>query len=127
MGPFDSHNTPTLELPRWALQAEFHVDFPADERISQHGIHVYVHTDRVCFRNPELAEPDLASIPPILFSEVMRDVDLFVGVTSVMNDPTWGTRDGQTPIHAYWRAASFGELSVSAESRREVLERLRER
>ena len=41
-----------------------------------------------------------------------------------MNDPTWGTRDGQTPIHAYWRAASFGELSVSAESRREMLERL---
>jgi hypothetical protein len=124
MGPFDSHNTPTLELPKWGLQAEFHVDFPADERATQHAIYIYIRTDRVCFRNPQLAEVGLESIPSILFSEIMRDVDLFVGVTSVMNDPRWGIENAQTPIHAYWRTASFDELSASAKNRREVLERL---
>jgi hypothetical protein len=124
MGPFDSHNTPTLELPQWGLQAEFHFDFPADERTSHHAIYVYIQTDRVCFRDAKGAQPELTSLPPILFSEIMRDIDLFVGVTSVMNDPTWGTQDDQTPIHAYWRASSFGNLSASAQSRRELLERL---
>jgi hypothetical protein len=67
MGPFDSHNTPTLELPQWGLQAEYDVDFPADGRTSHHGIHVYIHTGRVCFRDRQRAEPSLDSIPPVLF------------------------------------------------------------
>jgi hypothetical protein len=49
----------------------------------------------------------------------MRDVDLFVGVTSVGNDPNWvaaGNRVGD-----YWHRYSFGELSTSAETRREIL------
>lgn len=36
------------------------------------------------------AEPlALDEIPPLVFSEVMRDADLFVGVTSVDNAPNW--------------------------------------
>ena len=31
----------------------------------------------------------LAEIPALVFSELMRDVDLFVGVASVGNDPNW--------------------------------------
>ena len=34
----------------------------------------------------------LEQMPPVLFSELMRDVDLFVGVASIGNDPTWGDR-----------------------------------
>jgi hypothetical protein len=52
----------------------------------------------------------------------MRDIDLFVGVASVGNDPTWvpeGARTGP-----YWHTYSFGELSQSAETRRAVLEPL---
>lgn len=64
-----------------------------------------------------------AEVPTLLFSEAMRDVDLFVGVTSISADPTWVTR-GERDHLAYWQRVSFGELSESAETRRAALERL---
>ena len=33
-------------------------------------------------------------IPPIVFSEAMRDVDLFVGVTSIGADTNWQSMAG---------------------------------
>ncbi|MFE0673951.1 DUF4132 domain-containing protein [Streptomyces sp. NPDC058867] len=66
-------------------------------------------------------EVPLAEVPELVFSEAMRDVDLFVGVTSIATDPDWG--DGG-PWRAYRERASFGELTPSAEARREVLERI---
>src|ERR1041385_1421759 len=51
----------------------------------------------------------------------MRGVGLFVGVCSIGNDATWADR-GET--RAYWYSASFGDLSATAKTRREVLERL---
>jgi hypothetical protein len=63
-------------------------------------------------------------IPPLVFSEIMRDVDLFVGVASVGNDPAWqdGGPDGQ--YRDYWYDYSFGDLSQTATTRREVLQRM---
>jgi len=54
----------------------------------------------------------------------MREVDLFVSVASVGNDPNWV--DGGPGGHHrnYWRSYSFGDLNSSAETRREVLVRL---
>jgi len=54
---------------------------------------------------------------------VMRDVDLFVSVTSIGNDPEWGTRPN-APFLDYWNNISFGELSSSGEQRRQILETL---
>ena len=54
----------------------------------------------------------------------MRDVDLFVGVASVGNDPTWSDGGPEGRFHDYWRAYSFGELSATAQTRRELLLRL---
>lgn len=34
-------------------------------------------------------EAPLADVPPLVFSEAMRDIDLFVGVTSIAADPDW--------------------------------------
>jgi hypothetical protein len=65
----------------------------------------------------------LAEVPPVVFSEVMRDVDLFVGVCSVGADPTWLDRAPER-YGAYWHAFSFGELLPSAHTRRAVLEDL---
>ncbi|MCK5917989.1 MAG: DUF4132 domain-containing protein [Cocleimonas sp.] len=59
----------------------------------------------------------LEKIEPLLFSEVMRDVDLFVGVSSIGNDPQWHDR-----TNTYWEDSSFGKLSASAKTRYEVLE-----
>ena len=54
----------------------------------------------------------------------MRDVDLFVGVASVGNDPTWQDGGPEGLYQDYWQAYSFGELSGTAATRKQVLERL---
>jgi hypothetical protein len=54
----------------------------------------------------------------------MRDVDLFVGVSSIGADPSWTDRGTDRRFDRYWNEFSFGELGESAESRRAALERL---
>ncbi|MEV6837913.1 DUF4132 domain-containing protein [Streptomyces sp. NPDC051133] len=68
-------------------------------------------------------EVPLSQVPPLVFSEAMRDVDLFVGVTSIAADPDWTDR-GEDRYAGYWRTATFGALTASAEVRRETLERI---
>ncbi len=45
---------------------------------------------------------------PTVFSEVMRDVDLFTGVASIGSDSAWGQLEA-APFQEYWTAFSFGE------------------
>jgi hypothetical protein len=60
-----------------------------DESMSPSGVSLYVSSDQVRFRRRRFGDPmALADVPPLVFSEVMRDVDLFVAVCSVGNDPT---------------------------------------
>jgi hypothetical protein len=63
-------------------------------------------------------------VPATVFSEVMRDVDLFVGVGSIGSDPAWQDRGEVEGAGGYWHDYSFGELSATAKTRKEVLERL---
>jgi hypothetical protein len=62
-------------------------------------------------------------VPAIVFSEAMRDVDLLVGVTSIAADPEWIDR-GPDRLRDYWRDTTFGDLTESAVSRRELLAEL---
>ncbi|WP_053754407.1 DUF4132 domain-containing protein [Streptomyces sp. MMG1533] len=83
-------------------------------------------TDQVRFERRDgrrWREAALAEVPPLVFSEAMRDVDLFVGVTSIAADPDWTDR-GEDRWAVYWRTATFGALTASAEVRREALERI---
>jgi hypothetical protein len=115
-GDFDSYGTPTFRIPAHGLTAQFIVEAIRGE-MTQRGIFLYLSSDQVRFGR------DLKDVPPVVFSEVMRDVDLFVGVASVMNDPTW--RDtGPQGYRDYWNQWSFGELSENAKTRRQALERL---
>lgn len=125
VGGFDSENTPTLALPHWKLTAEFWVEgcFDGDESMTPAGILLYVATDQVRFRDEFRAPVPLVDVPAIVFSEVMRDVDLFVGVASIGADPAWQDQ-GDRRYDRYWREYSFGDLSQSAATRRGVLERL---
>lgn len=66
---------------------------------------------------------ELTAVPPLVFSEAMRDVDAFLSTSSIAADPTWVDR-GEDRHAAYWRRASFGELTQRANTRREVLARL---
>jgi hypothetical protein len=123
MGQWDSHNTPYVEIPHAGLRAEYQVEFPRDESaVSGHAIYLYLEGRQVQFLRNEVPCA-LETVPPVVFSEVMRDVDLFVCVSSIGNDPEWGTRP-HAPFLNYWNHVSFGDLSASAQQRRQVLEAL---
>lgn len=66
-------------------------------------------------------EVPLTEVPELVFSEAMRDVDLFIGVSSIAADPDW--TDGG-PERAYWERASVAELPETAQARRDALERI---
>ncbi|MEU5879143.1 DUF4132 domain-containing protein [Spirillospora sp. NPDC047279] len=86
----------------------------------------YAATDQVRFERREgrrWLETAVADVPAAVFSEAMRDVDLFVGVTSIAADPDW-TDHGEDRYLAYWQRTSFGVLSASAETRRDALRRV---
>lgn len=120
-GVWDSHNVPSRDLPGGALRAEFWVEPPADSQVSQAGVQLYLATDQVRFVDRAGVAQPLADIPPRVFSEVMRDIDLFVGVSGMAADPTWQDHGDRPGEREYWRQAAFGDLSVSAQTRREVL------
>ncbi|GGS92269.1 DUF7737 domain-containing protein [Streptomyces chromofuscus] len=66
-------------------------------------------------------EAPLTDVPPLVFSEAMRDVDLFVGVTSIAADLD---RTDGGPERGYGNRAGFAELTENAEARREALDRI---
>jgi hypothetical protein len=125
-GNWDSANTPTLRLPQWDLRVEFWVQpVASDEQTGHTGVYLYLSTDQVRFYRGDEFEPmPLADVPPLVFTEVLRDVDLFVGVASVGNDPNWSDGGPNGLYHEYWQRYSFGELTESARTRRAVLERI---
>jgi hypothetical protein len=140
----DTYPPTSKDLPEWGLRAEFWVE-GVGEDTTESGSYRYLSTDQVRFYeigaaqrhahaggggysagwNRGDADPlPLDRVPPLVLSEVLRDVDLFVGVASVGNDPTWadGGPDGR---HVdYWNRFSFGELTANGQTRKAVLERL---
>lgn len=138
-------------LPKLNLRAEFWVesvgeDYGADT--NETGTYYYLTTDQVRFYHVEApqhyahaggggyhlgyydrqaapVEPlALDQVPPLVLSEVLRDVDMFVGVASVANDPNWADGGPEGRYRDYWTSYSFGDLTESAKTRRQVLERL---
>jgi hypothetical protein len=82
-----------------------------------------VHFDRLLGKS--WRSVDLADIPPLVFSEAMRDVDLFVSVATVANDPTWRERRirAQTDRDVFDTRAN-AELTSAGEIRRAAIERI---
>jgi hypothetical protein len=115
---------PHKKLPERGLQVEFWVD-PIGSPMDQ-GTFQYQHlsTDQVRFADAAGAPVALEQIDAVLFSELMRDVDLFVGVAGIGSDPnwpnTWPQRDDNT-FDEYWGRAAFGELTEAGKSRHAVL------
>jgi hypothetical protein len=123
MGTFDSQSTPTLTLPRWDMAVELFIDIPMNS--NEAGIFTTVASDKVQFLRLKNGMPGryseipLSEILPVVFSEVMRDVDLFISVCSIGTDPNWSEGYGD-----YWQSYSFGELGNTAVIRKQVLEDL---
>ncbi len=129
MGAYDDGRDNTIAskaIPAYNLNAEFWIDEIIEDadHFNEAGIWNYVATDQVRFINEYDDVVELINIPPIVLSEILRDTDLFVGVASIGNDPTWMDRGGAPRTHEYWRSYSFGDLSETAKTRKAVLERL---
>jgi hypothetical protein len=113
------------EFAAAGLRAELYFD-PASDDVSDSGLYDYVVSGQVrfCVLNSGATVP-LAEVPPLVFTEAMRDADLFLGATSIGADPEWLDRGGSPRFGGvYWHRFGFGELNASGEIRREVLQRL---
>lgn len=135
-------------LPQWGLRAEFWIEGAGDNYgtdTNETGTFLRVTTDKVRFYPMEAAQHTahaggggyhaghrqedgqpmpLEEVPALVFSEIMRDVDLFVGVASVGNDQAWADGGPEGRYRDYWHSYSFGELAATAQTRKGVLQRL---
>lgn len=124
LGGWDNWNVPTRALPPHGLSVEYHVEPIEGGDHSDAYVPLHIATDQVRFIDSAGQAAELERVPPILFSECLRDVDLFVAVTSVANDPNWtdGGPDGR--FGGYWSEWAFGDLSQTAETRRDLISAL---
>ncbi len=113
-------------LPAYGLVAEFWIDelYDMEDSFNDAGIWDYVATDQVRFSDKSGEPVDLIDVPAIILSETLRDTDLFVGVASIGNDPSWSDRGGAPRTDEYWQSFSFGDLGETAKTRKLVLESL---
>ncbi|WP_299986899.1 DUF4132 domain-containing protein [uncultured Pontibacter sp.] len=126
MGAYDDgrfNEAAELQLPEYGLKAEYWVnELNAEDAFNDTGIWNFITTDQIRFTDTATNQTkDLIDIPSVPFSEVLRDVDLFVGVASVGNDPTWNDSGGVPAYRDYWTSYSFGDLSEVAKNRKEIL------
>jgi len=125
LGPYDNDGGRNWrDFEAAGIRAEFWLQHALEDGGDIGTISDLASTDQVRFYRSGSREPmPLAEVPRIVFSEAMRDVDLFVGVSSIAGDPEW--RDhGDRRFHDYWYRTSFGHLTETAETRRTVLEAL---
>jgi hypothetical protein len=109
-------------IPRWNLRAEFWTKAVNDEATR---LYTYIGSDQVRFYRQDEREPmPLAEVPPLAFSELMRDIDLFVSVASVGNDPHWQDHGTEPRLRDYWHDFTFGDLSATGVTRKEVLKQI---
>lgn len=123
-GGWDPGNgRPLKRLPGRDMQVEFWVE-PIEDSM-QEGSFQFDHlaTDQVRFTTLGGEAMPLERVDPVLFSELMRDCDLFVGVAGIASDPTWIDR-GEAAHAGYWGRAAFGELTESGKTRHDVLKDL---
>ena len=129
MGAYDDgrdNEATSISIPEFGIRAEVWVnEVNADGAFNDTGIWNFISTDQVRFVSESTNEPMLlVDVPKVIFSEIFRDVDLFVGVASVGNDPAWSDNGGLPAYRNYWESYSFGDLSEIAKTRKAVLERI---
>ncbi len=129
---FDGMNVPSKALPQWNMHVEFYVDLPADRNpelrdsgLNEHsgsGINLFVTSDQVRFyRNRE--EVSLDEVPAIVYSEIMRDVDLFTSVCAVGDDEKW-TDQGDRGSSLIIEGSKLEQLIGLIELRKSILNRV---
>ena len=129
---FDGFNVPTKLLASWKMHAEFYVDLPSDRKPalfesalgekSGYGINLFLGSDQVRFYR-DRREIAIEEVPAIVYSEIMRDVELFTSVSAVGQDETWADQgDRGTGVVA--SRMDINELSAMLALRIEILSRV---
>ena len=124
-GHWDSHNWPSKPLPRHELEAQLQAD-PIGHDGDMH-VFSYLITGELFFLRSERGmtytdeRVPLEQLPPLVFSEVLRDVDLFIGVSTAATDPDFDPRDLDERWLVPWQEAVWGDLAPVAQTRRAVL------
>ncbi len=131
LGPFDGgfEGIAKREFPSHGIRAEFYHDALEAEA---GGDVLHCSTDQVRFvplARGDQAAVALRDVPAIVFSEAMRDVDLFVGVSSVGADRNWqdagqGRAGRYAQLDAYFTNYWDEGLAASAQVRRDAIERI---
>ena len=126
---FDGANTPMKKFDEWKMHVQFYVDLPPDRdpalldsalgEQSGAGINLFIGSDQVRFYR-EGSEIAVDEVPAILYSEVMRDIDLFTSVCAVGGDETW-TDQGERGTGIFSEDYNLQELLGLIALRRETL------
>lgn len=129
---FDGFNVPTKLLAAWKMHAEFYVDLPSDRKPallesalgekSGFGINLFLGSDQVRFYR-DRREIAIEEVPAIVYSETMRDVDLFTSVSAVGQDESWSDQ-GDRGIGVVSSRMDLNELSAMLALRIEILSRV---
>jgi Domain of unknown function (DUF4132) len=129
---FDGFNVPTKMLPSWNMHVEFYVDLPSDRKPSlresalgeqsQSGINLFLGSDQVRFYR-DRKEIALDEVPAIVYSEVMRDIDLFTSVSAVGPDESWFDQ-GDRGMGILPSAMNMNEVSELLALRLDILSRV---
>jgi hypothetical protein len=107
------------------IRAEFYYDPILEQEPTASDLYPYCISDQVRFVEATSDETiALADVPPLVLTEALRDVDLFIGVTSIGADPEWLDRGAQRQFDTYWHTYGFGELSAAGQIRRDILSQL---
>jgi hypothetical protein len=129
---FDGAKVPHKNLDHWNMHAEFYVDLPPDRAValrrsslaeqSGAGINIFIGSDQVRFYRDRQEIP-IDEVPAIVFSEVMRDVDLFTTACAVGDDETWSDQ-GERGTGIFADRREHRDFSVVTALRAEMLSRV---
>ena len=96
-----------------------YLDAEPEEDIGDNiNLYEYLSTGNVHIADGDEEIIPLGQIDKLLISEVFRDIDLMISVSSVVNVPDWEYRESID----YWKKFGFGELSEIGLVRKSVLE-----
>jgi hypothetical protein len=114
------------------MHAEFYVDLPSDRKPallesalgekSGFGINLFLGSDQIRFYR-DRREIAIEEVPAIVYSEIMRDVDLFTSVSAVGQDESWSDQ-GDRGIGVFASRTALNELSAMLALRIEILSRV---
>lgn len=125
LGTFGSgwEATPRLVLAEGRYRVGLDLELAHEQGWDDCAITGAAHFDRLTGKS--WRQVDLDQVPPLVFSEAMRDIDLFVTVANVTTDPTWRERRLQGPAQVEaWDLQANSALTQVGEVRRAVIARL---